>query len=354
MIQTQPKRKLHIDLLRLLAAFLVIYNHSAGQTYFLLYTNETHKMALTIFISSFVRNNIPLFFMISGALLLGREESYRQLFSKRIARFLAVVLLASAAHYCLAPHESRSWSGFLQGMLGGTITVPYWFLYSYLALLPALPFLRKIAKQLTGRDVLLLIGLRFLFLTLPAIGEYVTSYLRVSYFPLSAYLTAPFSVIDILYYPLLGYYLENRMPPLNGKTAAALAGIFLGCTAIAVGFTCHEGIYRSGYTDHWLEMLAYVTAPALYLVVKWLCGLLPRRWTEGVLAGSIQTAGTLTLGMYILDPILLCYAGQWVTRIAGSSLLLIPLSMVYCVMSMTVCGTVTWVLKKLPVLKKIL
>lgn len=354
MIQTEQKRKLHIDLLRLLAASLVIYNHSAGQTYFLLYSNDLYKMACTISISSFVRNNVPLFFMISGALLLGREETYRQLFTKRIARFASVTVLASAAHYLLTPHADRSAMNFLSGLLSGTITIPYWFLYSYLTMLLALPFLRKIAKQLTGRDVLLLMGLRFVFLTIPAVGEYVTSYLRLNCVSISGYLTAPFSLIDILYYPLLGYYLENRMPPLKGKTVAALAGIFLGCTAIAVGFTCHEGVYRGEFTDHWIEMLAYVTAPALYLMVRWLCGLLPRRWSDGAPAKFIRTAGTLTLGMYILDPILLCYTSQWVEDISGGSLLMVPLSMVYCAMSMVICGSITWVLKKLPVLKKIL
>lgn len=75
--QIQP-RKRYLDVLRILASFLVCYNHSFGfelfvgdwDTYNLVFWGDT-------LLSAFATVNIPLFFMISGALLLGKRNPIR-------------------------------------------------------------------------------------------------------------------------------------------------------------------------------------------------------------------------------------------------------------------------------------
>lgn len=353
---TERKRKLHIDMLRLLAAFLVVYHHTDGQPYFLVYTNESYKMIFTMFLSAFSRNSVPLFFMISGALLLGREETYRQLFSRRILRYVAVLTFASLVYYCLAPREGRSPSRFVYELVNGTIAIPYWFLYAYLSMLLILPFLRKIAKNLNGQDILMLIAMRFLFWTFMDVREYVASYLKTGFLPISNYLAMHFSTIDILFYPLIGYYLENRIPAerITGKRIVAMVGVSLFCMAIAVGFTWHEGVYRGGFTENWAGMFTYVTAPLLYVIIRWLYSRIPQKWLTEPVEDAVYTAGSLTLGIYILDPVLSAYARPWIRSVVGASFLLVPVSVLYSLFSMLLCGCITWGLKKMPVLKKIL
>ena len=89
------KRKLHLDFLRILAAFLVLVHHSELMELL----DRTQAGLGGIFVlscmTSFVFVNVPLFYMISGALLLSREESDRELYGRRIPRFLLLTFLVN-------------------------------------------------------------------------------------------------------------------------------------------------------------------------------------------------------------------------------------------------------------------
>ena len=63
------KRKTYLDVLRILACFLVIFNHRRGYT---AYQNTTDMLSAFyyMFYTMVTRINVPLFFMISGSLLL--------------------------------------------------------------------------------------------------------------------------------------------------------------------------------------------------------------------------------------------------------------------------------------------
>ncbi len=75
------KRNLSLDLLRILAAFMVIFIHVAAVSW-------SRKSVVTLdwffanIYSSAVRSAVAIFFMISGALLLGRDLSVKQILQK--------------------------------------------------------------------------------------------------------------------------------------------------------------------------------------------------------------------------------------------------------------------------------
>ena len=149
MVSETVNRKTYLDALRVLAAFLVIFNHTEGFHLFLEQAADGSAASwLRVMLSVFTKINVPVFFMISGALLLGREESYGVLLRKRVARFLSVLVLFSLVIYLDRNPESRDMSDFVYGLFSGEINLSYWFLYAYLGMLLALPFLRKIAGKL--------------------------------------------------------------------------------------------------------------------------------------------------------------------------------------------------------------
>ena len=80
------KRKIHIDILRIFAALLVIFNHTSGFYYYHTYVN-IWESGIFVVLSVITKIAVSIFFMISGALLLGKEESYTVLFTKRILQF---------------------------------------------------------------------------------------------------------------------------------------------------------------------------------------------------------------------------------------------------------------------------
>ena len=70
------RKCLDIELMRILAAFFVIFNHTGTTAFFLFPFYDVHTVSYwgCLFLSVFCKFSVPLFFMISGALLLDREE----------------------------------------------------------------------------------------------------------------------------------------------------------------------------------------------------------------------------------------------------------------------------------------
>ena len=144
--------------MRILAAFFVIFNHTGNNGYFLfsLYPMHSFPFWIYLFLSIFCTFSVPLFFMISGALLLGREQiSYRNLWTRRIPRMACILLFWSGVYYLvdvLRGWEEPSIVTFLTVLYEDAWTVPFWYLYAYLAFLISLPLLQRFAKGLQNRD----------------------------------------------------------------------------------------------------------------------------------------------------------------------------------------------------------
>ena len=69
----EKNKEVYIEVLRIVAVFLVIFNHTDG--YFLYYSNTENPLTwwFSFLGSVLCRINVPLFVIISGALLLGKE-----------------------------------------------------------------------------------------------------------------------------------------------------------------------------------------------------------------------------------------------------------------------------------------
>lgn len=122
--------------------------------------------------------------MISGALLLGKDESWQDIFIHRLSQIGGATLFFSGLYYgvtgviSLRHNESfgLSVSAFMRGILSGNIVGAYWYLYAYMGYLIALPFLRRVAKGLGTFDIGILIGSNFIFCTfLPLLNLYLTT-----------------------------------------------------------------------------------------------------------------------------------------------------------------------------------
>ena len=73
-VNCKPKRKIYLDFLRIIAIFMVLFNHT-GTSGFVLFT-VTQRSALYpfyLFNAILIKIAVPLFFMISGVLLLGKN-----------------------------------------------------------------------------------------------------------------------------------------------------------------------------------------------------------------------------------------------------------------------------------------
>ena len=82
------KKLLYIEFLRAIAVLFVIFNHTGGDGFrlFLKYPAGSIQYWTCLSVSIFCKFAVPVFFMISGALLLGKDEPLKVLWKKRIAR----------------------------------------------------------------------------------------------------------------------------------------------------------------------------------------------------------------------------------------------------------------------------
>lgn len=88
------------DIIRILAIFMVIFNHT-GQNGFMLFTTEpvgTFNFWLYMVISLICKPAVPLFFMISGVFSFNNELPNRPWF-KKILKYVCLIGIWSAVYY---------------------------------------------------------------------------------------------------------------------------------------------------------------------------------------------------------------------------------------------------------------
>ena len=91
------EKRVYYEWIRLTACFFVIFNHLKG--YVLFQNASGAKQLFYMVLSVITKINVPLFFMVSGALLLGKREDIFTVLKKRVSRICLVILLFSLGIY---------------------------------------------------------------------------------------------------------------------------------------------------------------------------------------------------------------------------------------------------------------
>ena len=349
-------RKVYMDYLRVIAIFLVIFNHMPGYTAY--YSSSgVGATFFYMFFTMLTRVNVPLFFMISGALLFGRDESYGQLFKKRILRFFVVLLCASTVVYL---HDNRkaletlSIGDFFVTFFKQPLDTSYWYLYAYLGMLVMLPFLRKIVKSFCYEDFRYFVFVYFLLNTVLPILNYILGILQYPKISITGYFAVPFMTTKAFFYPLCGYYLANILD-IRTVTRKQLVGMgvmaFLGII-ISSCLTYHQGI-NGNFTQSFVQLSDYVTAIFVFVLFRHLDEVKQFFSRAEFVNRAVSLVSQLSFGIYLMEPVL---REQFYARfqIALAPLPLFPIGLAWCVVSMIVCGSATYLLKKLPIIRKLL
>lgn len=234
-------KKLYLELLRIFAIVLVIYNHCALQ---LEPPAELGCTGIAGFLDAcrtLVCINVPCFFMITGALLLHRtgEPSGKQAW--RIVRIVVVLLLFWLLQYGFEVCTTDARFGvrtylrlICEGGLYDIAPAASWFFYGYLLLLLFMPLIRPMVQGMGNTCFLYLFALQL------AIGAVLPGFMEAaglhSTIPvLQPFVRMPFSLAYGMYYLVLGYFLEHRLPAMAFPRAAkvSFACITVVCTALA-------------------------------------------------------------------------------------------------------------------------
>lgn len=353
----QTPRRVHLDALRLIAVLAVLFNHTADDGFFLFSVSQGSVFyGLYLFLSVGCKFAVPVFFMVSGALLLPKKEQLRVVWTRRIPRFAAVLVVAGVLY--------RLW---LNGLAGLPSTVPgvlgavyagqgagaLWYLYAYLALLMMLPFLRAIAQGCTGGELVYLAGASFVFTALLPAGEYL---LTGGALALDGDLQGTLFLATPIVWFLMGYYLEHRLPRrfydkkyLPLALAAALAAV-IACCALTQYEIELTGVCNEGASQRFYAAFGALPAYAVYYCTKlWFAA----RPAGPRTAKGLQVLGGAAFGVYLLDRFLRSYTHE-ICVVLRPLIGALPACFVWVLATWGLGTAATLLLKRLPVIRKLL
>lgn len=177
-------------------------------------------------IESVCRSAVPLFVMLSGTLLLGKNEHTKIFYNKRLKKIaipfliwsLAYLVIAYASEFIIGSSNQNQLVWILIQLKKGT-AYHLWYIYMILGLYFTIPYLSKVVHQLEKIDFYLFFGLWILtlFMNIPVIKFY-------------------FPIFDLTFftgyigYLLLGYFLtisKSRLFSCKSGVFMFIAGWFL-------------------------------------------------------------------------------------------------------------------------------
>lgn len=354
-------RRLDFELVRCLAIFCVIFNHTAGNGFFL-FANYTPgpRYWLYLALAILCKVGVPLFLAISGALLLRRQDTDLKL-CKRATRILVALVAFSFLGYLqlIAIGEEKNFrlSVFLTRLYDERWIKAYWYLYAYLAFLIAVPFLRAAVHQLEKRYYLYLFWLAVLLNGVVPVVQYLVfdgNHTLCSYF-----VDACWFLNQIVLYPLLGYgltyvcTLEEKKRWLWPLWGIALAGMVVSCLmttwqAVRTG-ECNENVSQTFFNCFVVALCAAVFQSAQVWTVGYV---MPSRLRQAVLS-----VGQCSFGIYLIHVLVmrLPFMGRFFAWLRE---LIPPLPMidvlVYCVVVLLFSWGITRLVRLVPFCRKLL
>lgn len=342
-------RKTYIDILRILAIFFVIFNHTQTKGFFLFSLTElSFRYWLYLFLSVFCKIAVPLFFMISGALLIPKEETINVLYRKRILKYCIVIIIFSAFYYYLALENKFMFSlkDLFRTIYSSNIIEPYWFLYSYLGLLIMLPLIRKMARNMTNLEFVYMFILHLIFTG----GMPILHYLLFNN-TIAANLSIPIVTISNIYYVTMGYYIDRYFSEFKLNKLIWLSMIIFSFVAITITcFLVHYAAFETGSYDQTFHSIM-VSIPTIFIFCffKWK---FENKSYPKILLRIVSSAGSCTFGIYLLEEYLrsrLLFIYDMVLKF------LPPLTACFIyIISVMLCGYfIVLIAKKIPYIKKL-
>lgn len=246
-------------------------------------------------INAFSRWCVPVFVMISGALLLapGKIEDARTFYRKRIARILVPFVFWSA-FYLLWVFAKGSLKGnppsaaaLLHRIAIGEPYYHLWFLYMLVPLYLVTPLLRKLVVRTTRQQLMGMTAVAFTLAAANAIDARITPR-SGTFFPAWFLSYVPYFV--------LGHLIATAP---SGPTRAKLWGTLLisglltavGCHALTSRAGLQTGLY---FYDYLSLTVIPMAASCLYLLKS----------AHRTLAGRhTRQVSALTMGVYLIHPL---------------------------------------------------
>jgi len=238
-----------IDSLRVLATFSVIFLHVTGGILYQYGSISILDWWTGNIYDSSVRFCVPIFLMISGALILSKTyESIGEYLKKRVLKILLPFLFWSIIYIVRDVFLNFSQGEYLTFIeilkftfikLKGGACFHLWYVYLIIGLYLFFPIIGKWIRKSNQHEIKYFIGIWMItiFTYLPFVKKLIPN-IEISYF--SGYIG----------FPILGYYLSKITLNISGKKVIYIFFILTGFLITTLGtfyMTKHQGRFWSGF-----------------------------------------------------------------------------------------------------------
>ena len=251
-----------LDLLKILACFLVIVNHSVS---YLLDSSGYNNYSVLVYSCAFAicKIGVPIFLMITG-ILLNKQMNYRYI-GKKIFRIIVPLVLLSAYIYI------RNYGihfNFFKSILEDPISIPHWYLYMLIGLYLMMPLVEKMIRNFDKDVIQSLTPIHISDYLLLAILPYPIAYCIAGIYLTKVELTKRNRNIAIICFmiPLLIFILSLYIPYIKYQEIShaldACRNITTSLPAMAAFYLFRyyfEDNHFSAFTSKWIKEIALST-----------------------------------------------------------------------------------------------
>ena len=338
------ERKLYLDLLRVIAIAAVVMIHVSAD--YVIYPGNTMDFTIGNIFDSISRLGVPLFLMVSGALILDENREFNC--KKKILTLLLPwgtwSFLYALVYKVALPiwrDEPLSLLEAVADFVKGHFHL--WYMWAIIGLYLITPILRKFVKKENTHIVVYFMALSLLFqFTKPLIALLFEEIGFISHMESThAYIFENLN-LDFLggltTYYLAGWLLANVKLKKSTITILYVVGAFsLICTIMITQMLPHQYALTYSYSG----LFVFFYSVAVFLLVKEMC--FDRESSHGAVIGL----SNLSFGVYLIHMFVLISVSCVLPRHAGY----IPVIFLLTVVISTV---ISYVISKIPLLKKII
>lgn len=285
-----------ISYLRIIATASVIWLHTAGTIITSGTQLDEHSKMFILSLQSIMSWAVPVFFMITGCLLLQPEKEITAVQCVRkyaLRALLALFIFGIPFAMLILVFESRAINlqivlKSITAVLTGDSFAHLWYLYTLIGIYLILPVLRSFVKNSSGKDMIIVTAALFVMNFIVPFISTITG--------LSLDFSIPFTYP--IFYMLAGYYISAKKPRLlhNTKINILLLAVLTASTVISV------------YNDEIGDFLHNSVLTALKAILIFSCFTIPVWNGSGKHSDIIWKIDRLCFGAYLIHPLFIQFS----------------------------------------------
>ena len=334
------KRIEYLDNLRFFAILGIIAFHIS----MLWYKPEVLGISIVDICGKLGKSSVPIFLMISGALLLKKKQySLKDFYKKRFPRITIPFLFWIVLYIISFLYINQMYSNLFYDVLSNFLDTYMWYFYLIVGVYLALPFINDFINTRELNEIKI-----FVILFILSSGFY----LCCKYFNISSYLDLRFFIGGIGYL-ILGYYLANIKIKSPNKTIILSAILLTFCLAIKVTYD-QSAILDYVNTSLFLESNLNISifeiglCSSIFLIFRSI------ELKKISLANNfVLSVSKASYGIYLVHAVLFLFIKSWWTRLPGSGTQITIYYFIITLGLFLISWVIVVILSKIPYLKEI-